>query len=83
MKKYTTFLVDDSKLMINSFEEWCTDVSTLNLISGRGYCWRFSPFGISNTLKAKYDPAENQSSDLVEWKYAVVTITTPRRLFYS
>ena len=50
-----------------------------SLISSRGHCQRSSPLRISNTPQVGFEPAQNLSSGLVEWSFAVVITTTPRR----
>ena len=50
-----------------------------SLISSRDHCKRSSPSRISGTPRAGFEPAQNLSSALVEWSWAVVIITTPRR----
>ena len=46
-------------------------------------CWdhdqRSSLSWISDTLRAGFKPTQNLSSDLLEWVFAVVITTTPRR----
>ena len=59
-----------------------------NLISSRDHCQRSSPLQISDTPRAGFEPAQNLSSDLIEWSCAVVINTTPRYMwlvsdFYS
>ena len=50
-----------------------------SLISNRDHCQRPSPTRISDTPRTGFEPAQNLSSDLVEWSCAVVVTTTPRR----
>ena len=45
-----------------------------SLISSRGHCQRYSPSQISDTPRAGFEPAQNLSSVLVEWSYAVVKV---------
>ena len=42
-------------------------------------CQRFSPLQIFDTPRAGFKPRQDLSSDFVEWSYAVVISTTPRR----
>ena len=44
--------------------------------SSRDYCQRSSPSRISDTQWAGFEPAQNLSSDFVEWSFAVVITTT-------
>ena len=48
-----------------------------SLISSQDHCQRYSPSQISDMLQAAFEPAQNLSSGLVEWSYAVVITTTP------
>ena len=57
--------------------DWRTAFS---LMSCRDHCQRSSPWQIPHTLRAGFEPAQNQSSGLVEWSCAVVITSTPRRL---
>ena len=50
-----------------------------SLISSRDHCQRSSTSQISDTPRAGFEPAQNLSSDLVEWSCAAVITTTPRR----
>ena len=50
----------------------------LSLISSRDHCQRSSPSRIYDTPRAGFEPAQNLSSDFVEWSCAVVITTTPR-----
>ena len=57
------------------FAEWLTDERCLRLISSRDHCQRFSLSQISDTPQAGFEPAQNLSSDFVEWSCAVVITT--------
>ena len=50
-----------------------------SFISGQDYYRRSSLSRISDTPQAEFEPAQNTSSGFVEWRYAVVIATTPRR----
>ena len=50
-----------------------------SLISSLDHCQRFSPSWISDTPRAGFELAQNLSSGLVEWSFAVVTATITRR----
>ena len=50
-----------------------------SLISSRDHCQRSSPSWISDTPRAGFEPAQNPSSDFVEWSCAVVITTIPRQ----
>ena len=53
-----------------------------NLISSRDNCKRSSPSRISDnsgTPRVGFEPAQNLSSDLLEWSCAVARTATPRR----
>ena len=50
-----------------------------SLISSRDHCQTSSPSRISNPPRARFEPAQNLSSGLVEWSCTVVITTTPRR----
>ena len=51
-----------------------------SLISSRDHCQRSSPSRISDTPWARFEPAQNLGSGLVEWSCAVVITTTPKFL---
>ena len=61
------------------FAEWLTDERRFSFISSRDHCQRSSPSQISGTPRAGFQPAQNLSSDFVEWSCRVVITTTPRR----
>ena len=50
-------------------------VNRLTLLSSRNHCPWFSPSQIPNTLRTGYKPAQNLSSDFVEWTCALVIAT--------
>ena len=61
-------------------------------MTSRNHCQRFWPLQISDTARAGFEPAQNLSSDLVEWSCAVFITTTvvcvkysnmPRMFFWS
>ena len=53
--------------------------NAISLNSSGDNCQRSSALLISNTPRAGFQPAQNLSSGLVEWSYAVVITTTPQR----
>ena len=50
-----------------------------SLIFSRDHCQRSSPSRISDTPRAGFEPAQNLSSGLVEWNFAIVITNIPRR----
>ena len=67
-------------MMMVTMDCFCSMVDrwkVFSLISSRDYCQRSLPSRISDTPRAGFEPAQNLSSSLVEWSYAVVIITTP------
>ena len=50
-----------------------------SLISSRDHCQRSSQSWISDTPRAGYEPEQSLSSGSVEWSWALVITTTPRR----
>ena len=50
---------------------------TFSLMFSRDHCPRSWPSRISVTSRAKFEPAQNPSSGLVEWSCGVVITTTP------
>ena len=66
-------------MMMNCFCRMADRRKTFSLISSRDHCQRSTPSRISDTLRAGYEPAQNLSSGLVEWNWAVVITTAPRR----
>ena len=66
-------------MMMNCFCGMVDRQKAFSLISSRDHCQRSSPSRISNTPRAGFEPAQNLSSGLVEWSYAVEITTTPRR----
>ena len=65
--------------MMNCFCGMLERRKVFNLISSRDYCQRSSPSPIFNTPRVGLEPAQNLSSDLVEWSCAVVITTAPWR----
>ena len=53
------------------------------VIFSRDHCQRSSPSWISDTLRAGSEPLRKLSSDFVEWSWAAVITTTPRRHNYK
>ena len=67
--------------MMNCFCSMVDWRKAFSLISSRDHCQRSSPSRISDTLWAGFEPAQNLSSDFVDWSCAVVISTTPRRIW--
>ena len=65
------------------FVVWLNDERRFVLFPSRDHCQRSSPSRISDTLQTGFKPAQNLSSGLVEWSYALVITTTPRRHFFD
>ena len=61
-------------MMMNCFCGKVDKAKVFSLISSQDHCQRSSPSRISDT-----EPAQNLSSGSVEWSFAVVITTTPRR----
>ena len=62
---------------------WLTGEKCLfSLISSRGHCQRSSPLRICDTPRAIFEPAQNLSSNFVEWNCAVVITTTLHYHFF-
>ena len=68
-------------MMINYFCVMVDRQKTLSLISSWDHSERFSPLQISDTLRAKFDPAQNLDSDFIKWSCTVVITTAPRLQF--
>ena len=66
-------------MMTNCFCGMVDRRKAFSLISSRDHCQRSSPSRISDTPRAVSKPTQNVSSGLVEWSFAVVITTTPRR----
>ena len=64
-------------MMMNIFCGMVDRRKPFSLISIQDHCQRTSPSRISNTPRAKFEPAQNLSSGLVENNCAVVITTTP------
>ena len=65
-------------MMMNCFCSMVDWRKAFSLISSWDHCQRSSPSWISDMPWAGFEPAQNQSSDLVEWSCASVITTTPR-----
>ena len=65
-------------LMMHCFCGMVDRRKAFSLISSRGHCQRSSPSRVSNTPRAGFEPAQNLSSDLVEWSCAIMITITPR-----
>ena len=59
-------------MMMNCFYGMVDRRKVFSLISSRNHCQRSSPTQISDTRRAGFEPAQNLSSGLVEWRCAVV-----------
>ena len=66
-------------MMTNCFCGMVDRRKAFSLISSRDHCQRSSPSRISDTPRAVSKPTQNVSSGLVEWSFAVVITTTPRK----
>ena len=62
---------------MNCFCAMVSRRSVFNLISSQGYCQRFSPSQMSDTLRARFEPVLHMSSGFAEWSGAGVITTTP------
>ena len=60
------------------FVVWLTHERHFSLISSPAHCQRSSPWWISDTPRAGFEPALSLSSGFVEWSCAVVITTTPQ-----
>ena len=67
------------RMKMNCFCGMVDRRKAFSLISSRNHCQRSSPSRISNPPRARFEPAQNMSSGLVEWSCAVVITTTPWR----
>ena len=70
-------------MIMNCFCAMVDRRKAFSLISSRDHCQRSSPSRISDTPRAEFEPAQNLSSDLVEWSCAVVITTKPLHLLDS
>ena len=59
-------------MIMNCFCGMVDQRKVISLISSRDHCQRSSPSRISDTSRARFEPAQNLSSGLVEWSCAVV-----------
>ena len=57
---------DDDKLMMNCFCGMVVPRKAFSFISSWDYCQRFSSSQISNTPRARFEPAQNLSLGLAE-----------------
>ena len=76
-------LINIAMMMMNCFCGMVERRRTISLISSRDHCQRSSPSRISDTSRAGFEPAQNQSSGLVERSCAVVITTTPWCQYHS
>ena len=70
---------DDMMMMMNCFCGMIDQRKAFGLISSQEHCQRSSPLQISNMQRAGFQPAQNVSSSITEWNYAVGITTTPQR----
>ena len=56
-------------MMINCFCKMVDQLKAFSLISSKDHCQRFLPSQISDMPQAGVEPAQNQSSGLVEWSF--------------
>ena len=63
-------------MMMNCFCGMVNRRKALSLIYSWDHCRRSSPLRISDTPRAGFEPAQNLSSRLAEWSFAVMTPTT-------
>ena len=66
-------------MMMNGFCGMVHRRKAFSLILSRNHFQISSPSRISYTARAGFEPAKNLSSGFVEWTYAVVITTTPKR----
>ena len=66
-------------MMMNCFCGMIDRRKSFSLISSRDHFQRSSPSRISDTSRARFEPAQNQSSGFVEWICAVVITATPQQ----
>ena len=66
-------------MVINCFCDMVDRRKEFSLTSSRGHCQRSSPLRISDRPQARFEPAHNLSSGLVEWSCVVEINTAPRR----
>ena len=74
-----TFLITLELCYMNSFCSMVDRRKAFSLISSREHCQRSSRSQTSDTPQARFEPAQNLSSGLVEWSCGVVITTTPPR----
>ena len=66
-------------MMMNRFCGMVDRLKAISVISSRDHCQRSSPSRISDTPRARFEPAQNLSSGFVERSCAVAITTTPGR----
>ena len=71
-------LLGDFNMMMNCFRGMVDRRKAMSLISSQDNCQRSSPSQISDEPWAGFETAQNLSSGLVEWSFAVVITTTPQ-----
>ena len=67
-------------IMMNCFSGMVDRQKAFSYIPSRDHCQRPSPSQISDTQGAGFEPAQNLSSGLFEWRWAVV-ITTSSKIY--
>ena len=65
--------------MMNCFYGMVDRRKAFSLIYSQDHCQKSCSSWISDTSRAGFEPAQNLSQDFVEWRCALVIITTPRR----
>ena len=70
-------VVNSLMVMMNCFCGMVDQRKAFSLISSRDHCLGSSPLGIFDMPQARFEPAQNLSSDFVELSCAVVITTTP------
>ena len=61
-------------MIMNSFCGMVDRRKTFSLISNQNHCQRSSPPRISDTPRARFEPAQNLSSGFVEWSCSVMKL---------
>ena len=72
----TVYLVFMMMMIMNCFCGMVDRRKAFSLIFSRDHCQRSSSSRISDTPRAGFEPAQNLSSDFVEWSCAVVLLTS-------
>ena len=62
-------------MIMNCFRGMVDRRKAFSLISSRDHCQRFSPSQITETPQAGFEPVQNLSSGIIEWRCAVVITT--------